>query len=149
MLPRPSFWPASAFSMSASRLLDRIAISLSAICIVHCLAVPLVIAVLPIAVLGFGGDSHFHEAILWLVVPVSVVGLIMGFREHHRAQIAVTGILGMAVIAYASIYGHGQWALSIEILVSLLGSSLLAGAHWANFVVVRKVHVHHHHHHHC
>ena len=145
MLPRPSSWPAPAPLMSASRLLDRIAISLSAICIVHCLAVPLVVVVLPIAVLGFGGESHFHAAMLWLVVPVSIVGLIMGFREHHRSGIAGAGILGLAVIAYASIYGHGQWPFSIEILVSLFGSISLAGAHWANFVVVRKVHVHHSH----
>ena len=145
MLPGPSPWPAPAIPMSASRLLDRIAISLSAICIVHCLSVPLVVAVLPIAVLGFGGESHFHAAMLWLVVPVSVVGLIMGFREHHRAQIVVAGALGMAVIAYASIYGHGQWPFSIEMIVSVVGSLLLAGAHWANFVVVRKVHVHHPH----
>ena len=131
--------------MSASRLLDRIAISLSAICIVHCLAVPLVVAVLPIAVLGLGAESHFHAAMLWLVVPVSVVGLIMGLREHHRAKIAVAGMFGLAVIAYASIYGHGQWPFSIEMIVSVLGSVLLAGAHWANFVVVRKVHVHHPH----
>jgi hypothetical protein len=145
MLPGPSFWPAPTPPMSASRLLDRIAISLSAICIVHCLAVPLVVVVLPIAVLGLGGESHFHAVMLWLVVPVSVVGLIMGFREHHRAKIAVAGMLGLAVIAYASISGHGQWPLSLEIVVSLLGSLLLAGAHWANFVVVRKVHVHHSH----
>ncbi len=131
--------------MSPSPLLDRIAISLSAICIVHCLAVPLVVAVLPIAALGLGGESHFHAAMLWLVVPVSVVGLIMGLREHHRAKIAVAGMLGLAVIAYASIYGHGQWPFSTEIIVSVLGSVLLAGAHWANFVVVRKVHVHHAH----
>jgi hypothetical protein len=57
--------------MSVSRYLDRIAISLSAICIVHCLAVPLVVAILPIAVLGFGGESHFHAVMLWLVVPAS------------------------------------------------------------------------------
>ena len=131
--------------MSASRLLDRIAISLSAICIVHCLAVPLVVAVLPIAVLGLGAESHLHAAMLWLVVPVSIVGLIMGLREHHRVKIAVAGMLGLAVIAFASIYGHGQWPFSIEIIVSVLGSVLLAGAHWANFVVVRKVHVHHPH----
>lgn len=134
--------------MSASRILDRIAISLSAICIVHCLAVPLVVAVLPIAALGFGGDSHFHVTILWLVVPASVVGLFMGFREHHRAVIVAAGFVGMAIVVVAALYGHGQWPFSTEIVVSVLGSSLLAGAHWANLVAVRKVHVHHPHPHH-
>jgi len=135
----------SAPRMAASRYLDRIAISLSAICIVHCLAVPLIVVVLPIAALGLGGESHFHATILWLVVPVSIGGLVMGYREHHRAAIVAAGLSGIAVVAYAAVYGHGQWPLSTEIIVSVLGSLLLAGAHWANFVVVRKVHVHHPH----
>ena len=128
-----------------SRYFDRIAISLSAICIVHCLAVPLVVAVLPLAALGLGGESHFHAVMLWLVVPISVIGLVMGYREHNRAAIVIAGIVGMAVVSVAAILGHGQWPISIEVLVSLVGSVLLAGAHWANFVVVRKVHVHLHH----
>jgi hypothetical protein len=129
-----------------SRYFDRIAISLSAICIVHCLAVPLVVAVLPLAVLGLGGESHFHAVMLWLVVPISIIGLVMGYREHNRVAIVVAGIVGIAIVLVAVILGHGQWPISIEVLVSLIGSVLLAGAHWANFVVVRSVHVHHHHH---
>lgn len=130
--------------MSVSRYLDRIAISLSAICIVHCLAVPLVVAVLPIAALGFGGESHFHAVMLWLVVPISVVGLVMGYRIHDRVGIVALGVLGMIVISIAAIRGHGQWSTSVEILVSIFGSLLLTAAHWSNFVIVRKVHVHHH-----
>jgi uncharacterized membrane protein (Fun14 family) len=87
---------------------------------------------------------------LWLVVPVSIIGLIMGYRVHHRAGIVALGVLGVAVISVAATVGHEQWPVSAEILVSIAGSLLLAGAHWTNFVVVRKVHVHHHHaHHHC
>jgi len=132
--------------MTVSRYLDRIAISLSAICIVHCLAVPLVIAVLPLAVLGLGGDSHFHAVMLWLVVPISTAGLLMGYREHRRYGIVVAGLIGMAVVSAAAILGHVQWPLSVEVIVSLVGSALLAWAHWTNFATVRKVHVHHHHH---
>ena len=130
--------------MSASRYLDRIAISLSAICIVHCLAVPLIVAVLPIAALGFGGESHFHAVMLWLVVPISVVGLIMGYRVHTRAAIVAVGMLGMAVVAVAAVRGHAHWSVLAETVVSVLGSVLLATAHWRNFVLVRKLHVHHH-----
>jgi MerC mercury resistance protein len=130
--------------MTVSHYLDRIAISLSAICIVHCLAVPLIVAILPIAALGFGAESHFHAIMLWLVVPVSIIGLIMGYRVHHRSGIVALGIVGVTVISIAAIVGHRQWAVSTEILVSVVGSLLLAGAHWTNFVVVRKIHVHHH-----
>jgi len=60
--------------MIVSRYLDRIAITLSTICIVHCLAMPLVIAVLPIAALTAGNDGHFHALMLWLVVRTSALG---------------------------------------------------------------------------
>jgi hypothetical protein len=43
-----------------SRYFDRIAITLSTICIVHCLATPLLIALLPIAAVTIGSDVHFH-----------------------------------------------------------------------------------------
>jgi uncharacterized membrane protein (UPF0136 family) len=129
-----------------SRYFDRIAISLSAICIVHCLAVPLVVAVLPLAAIGLGGESHFHAVMLWLVVPISVIGLVMGYREHHRAAIVVAGIVGVVVVSVAATLGHNQWPISTEVLISLIGSMMLVGAHWANFVIVRKVHVHVHHH---
>lgn len=131
--------------MTVSRYLDRIAISLSAICIVHCLAVPLLIAVLPVAALGFGDETHFHAVMLWLVVPVSVIGLVMGYRVHGRAAIVLVGTIGVAVVAAAATFGHSQWSVTAEILVSIVGSLLLAGAHWTNFAVVRELHVHHRH----
>jgi len=131
--------------MTVSRYLDRIAISLSAICIVHCLTVPLVVTLLPVAALGLGGESHFHAVMLWLVLPVSVIGLVMGYRVHHRARIVALGIVGILVISVASTVGHVQWPVSAEIIVSMGGSLLLVAAHWINFAVVKKVHVHHHH----
>ena len=131
--------------MTVSRYLDRIAISLSAVCIVHCLAVPLVVVLLPVAALSFGGDTHFHAVMLWLVVPVSVAGLVMGYRVHYRAGIVALGVLGIAIVSIAAIVGHAQWSVSTEIMVSVAGSVLLASAHWRNFAIVRKVHVHHHH----
>jgi hypothetical protein len=53
-------------------------------------------------------------------------------------------VAGVLVVAAAATVGHEQWSPLAEILVSVAGSLLLASAHWMNFVVVRKVHVHHH-----
>ena len=128
--------------MSLSRYFDRIAIALSAVCIVHCLAVPLLVALLPIAAISFGSDAHFHGLMLWLVVPTSILGFFLGYRVHRRTGIAGLGALGMVVLATAALWGHGQWRELLEVGVSVLGSLLLAGAHWLNFQEVRRVHVH-------
>ena len=63
----------------------------STICIVHCLAMPFVIALLPVAALAVGGDTHFHSLMLWFVVPTSVVGLGLGVRVHRRFAIVALG----------------------------------------------------------
>ena len=143
MLPAP-LRRKIALRMSSSRYFDRIAIALSAICIVHCLVLPLLVALLPLAVVVFGEAGHFHELMLWLIVPSSVVGFYLGYREHGRVGIGVLGVVGMALITAAALLGHGQWISWLETGVSLLGSLVLVGAHWINFQEVRRVHVHVH-----
>lgn len=128
--------------MQHSRHFDQIAIALSAICIVHCLAVPVLVAVLPVVALSVGEDQHFHALMLWLVIPTSVAGLGMGFRVHRQAGIVALGAAGVVVLVLAAIYGHETWHPDLEIVVSVCGSLLLGGAHWMNFRAVRRCHLH-------
>lgn len=128
--------------MQLSRHFDQIAITLSAICIVHCLAVPLLVAGLPIAALSFGNSEHFHGVMLWLVVPTSVFGFILGYRLHQRAGLVALGAIGVVVLAAVAIWGHDAWTDTLEVTVSVAGSLLLASAHWLNFRAVRRCHQH-------
>lgn len=127
--------------MPASKHFDHFAIALSAVCVVHCLAVPLVVAVVPIAAL-WSGEGHFHALMLWLVVPTSVAGFGLGLRVHRNPVIAALGTAGLAALAAAAIRGHSHWPLGIELGVSLLGSASLGAAHWWNFREVRRTHRH-------
>ena len=87
--------------MLLSKYLDRVAIALSTICIVHCLAMPVLIAVLPVAALAIGGDGHFHSLMLWFVVPTSVLGFGLGLRVHRRIDIVAMGAAAIAALAAA------------------------------------------------
>ena len=73
--------------MLLSKYFDRVAITLSTICIVHCLAMPFVIALLPVTAFALGGDGHFHSLMLWFVVPTSILGFGLGVRVHRRVDI--------------------------------------------------------------
>jgi len=128
--------------MIVSRYLDRIAITLSTICIVHCLAMPLVIAMLPIVAVTFGSDGHFHSLMLWLVVPTSAVGFALGFRVHAKAGIVLTGTVAVAILAIVALWGHAAWDATTEVAVNVAASLLLASAHWRNFREVRRIHRH-------
>jgi hypothetical protein len=128
--------------MLLSKYFDRVAIALSTICIVHCLAMPFLIALLPVTALAFGGDGHFHTLMLWFVVPTSVLGFGFGFRVHRRADIIVLGVAAIAALAAAALWGHDSWNPSVETLVSVAASVVLAAAHWRNFREVRRLHHH-------
>ena len=128
--------------MLLSKYVDRVAIALSTICIVHCLAMPFVIAILPLAAFTVGGDGHFHSLMLWFVVPTSVLGFGLGLRVHKRLDIVLLGVVAIAVLAAAALWGHSAWDPSVEVLVNVAASVLLAAAHWRNFREVRRLHHH-------
>jgi hypothetical protein len=128
--------------MSASRYLDRIAITLSTICIVHCLAMPVLVAALPVLAVTLGTDGHFHALMLWLVVPTSALGFGFGYRVHGNAAIVVAGTAAVIVLAVVALWGHDHWNPTVEVGVNVLASLLLASAHWRNFREVRRRHLH-------
>lgn len=103
-------------------------------------------ALLPIAAIALSDDGHFHTLMLGLVIPSSAIGFYLGHREHSKIGIGLVGLIGMAILATAAIWGHANWASWVEIGVSVLGSLMLVAAHWVNFQAVRRVHVHHAHH---
>jgi hypothetical protein len=128
--------------MLFSKYVDRVAIALSTICIVHCLAMPFVIALLPVTALVVGGDGHFHSLMLWFVVPTSIIGFGLGLRVHRRFEIVAFGALAIATLATVALWGHGAWDPSLEVVVNVAASVALAAAHWRNFREVRRVHHH-------
>lgn len=128
--------------MIASRYLDRIAIALSTICIVHCLAMPLLIAALPVLAVAFGTDGHFHALMLWLVVPTSALGFSFGYKVHRNASIVAAGTAAVIVLAVVALWGHDHWNRTLEVGVNVVASLLLASAHWRNFREVRRRHRH-------
>ena len=128
--------------MLLSKYFDRVAITLSTICIVHCLAMPFVVALLPVTAFALGGDGHFHALMLWFVVPTSILGFGLGVRVHRRFEIVALGGLAIAALAAAASWGHGAWDPSVEVVVNVAASIALAAAHWRNFREVRRLHHH-------
>jgi hypothetical protein len=128
--------------MVLSKYFDRIAIALSTICIVHCLAMPFILALLPVAALTLGSDGHFHALMLWFVVPTSILGLGLGYRVHQRAGVVLLGAVAICALAVIALYAHQRWDRSAETLANVAASVALAAAHWRNFREVRRAHHH-------
>ncbi len=111
--------------------LDRAAICVSAVCMVQCLILPLLIVFSPLVSLGFFGDELFHQLLLVLIVPVSLIAFYLGFRTHRNRQMLVPGMAGLVIIILAAVLEESTGALATALLTSLGGVLLITG-HWLN-----------------
>ena len=118
---------------SASRttgLLDGTAILLSGLCVVHCLALPVLILAAPF--LGQLADSHLHAQMLVIVLPLSTGALALGFRQHRNLRIIIAGVAGMLLLALGATIMHNQFGIAADRAFTMTGAGILALSHWFN-----------------
>ena len=116
--------------------LDGAAVGLSALCLIHCLALPLVVAGLPF--LAQFAEGHLHKQMLVIVLPLSIVALGLGFRHHRNARIVVAGVVGMTLLTIGATVAHEQWGLAADRTFTITGALVLAAAHFYNSVQTRE-----------
>lgn len=108
-------------------ILDRMAIGLSGLCLVHCLATAVVFGLLASA----GGlliSPHVHEFGLAIAIPLGALALGRGIVEHGFMMPSSVGGLGLGVMTGALTMPHG----GNEILATLFGVAVLALGHDLN-----------------
>ncbi len=107
--------------------LDRFAIGLSGLCLVHCLATSVVLALMASAG-GLIFSPHLHEIGLVLAIPLGALALGRGIVTHGYMMPSAVGALGLGVMAGALTMPHG----GVEVLWTLVGVGLLALGHDLN-----------------
>jgi hypothetical protein len=122
-----------------SDLLESIAVGATAACLVHCIALPVLIAALPALASLFPIPETFHVVALALAVPATGGALLAGYRRHRLAGPVLCGAVGLALLALG-VFRWGETPL--EAPVTICGSIFIAGAHLANWRLRRAVHGH-------
>ena len=118
---------------SASRtteILDRTAVGLSTLCVLHCLALPLLIVVAPF--LGQFAEGHLHAQMLVIVLPLSSLALTLGFRRHRSLQIIAAGVVGMLLLTLGGTVMHDQFGIVADRIFTISGAIILSVSHWFN-----------------
>lgn len=113
--------------------LDRLAIALSAVCLVHCLALPLAVTLLPVLGANLLSHATFHQLMLLVVLPSSIAAFFMGCRKHGQGSVAALGGVGLALLVVAALAVESTWGAHAERWVTLLGAAVLSLAHLQNF----------------
>lgn len=113
-------------SSSTSRL-DRIAMGISGLCLVHCAATAVLVGLLASAG-GFLGRPIIHEVGLVIAMALGTVALGRGIREHGFILPAGVGLAGLSLMAYALTLQEGGY----EPLYTVAGVTMLALGHRLN-----------------
>jgi len=119
-------------------ILDKFAISTSAICAIHCLFLPLFLGVFPALSATMFGEESFHQLLLWFVIPLSIISLSLGCKKHKSWFVGLLGLFGLAVLILAATLGHDGLGESGERIATLVGASAIAIAHFRNYFLCRK-----------
>ena len=119
--------PELVFQTFRFERLDRMAITLSGLCLVHCLATAVLLGLLSAAG-GMLGAPIIHEVGLSLAMMLGAVALGRGVYEHGFMMPSAVGGLGLGVMAGALTMPHDGG----EALFTVLGVSVLALGHQLN-----------------
>ncbi len=115
-------------ALHTSRL-DRMAIGLSGLCLVHCLATTFFLAVVATAG-GALGAEWIHQGGLVLAMIMGSIALGRGIFEHGYLMPSAVGGLGLGVMAGALTLPHGP----SEAIYTMMGVVILALGHRLNFI---------------
>lgn len=108
--------------------LDRIAIAVSGLCVIHCAASAILLGLLA-SVSTALANPLFHEIGLSIAIVLGVVALGRGWRAHRRGLPFAVGAAGLATMAFALTLPHADGQ---ETIATLIGVGILALGHRLN-----------------
>ena len=125
-------------SPRTSARLDAVAMAITGICAVHCFALPLMMIAFPLLGPVFLNHYLFHQILLTVIVPTSVIALTLGYRQHRSSLVLVLGGMGIAALAFIALNGHDWLSLDEERLATTLAGLVLASGHVVNLRATRR-----------
>ncbi len=137
-----------------SKLFSKLSIFLSSLCVIHCLATPLVLLLLP-AMASFFSET-VERIIVLLVVPISMAGFLPTWFRHKNYRLFWLYLLSIGLILFSQFVLHSghdtashgtastiNW---LRLGVTFAGALLLARVVYQNNRHTHYcTHPHHHH----
>lgn len=109
--------------------IDRVAVGLSGLCLVHCLATAVLLGLFSVAG-GLLGRPIIHEVGLILAMILGAIALGRGLFAHGFVMPSAIGALGLVVMAKALTLPHD----GTEATYTVVGVMILALGHRLNMI---------------
>jgi len=116
---------------------NSLAIGLSAFCVIHCLASPLLLVLLPSLTALQLDNEAFHSWLLMAVIPSSLFSLLIGCRQHKFYRVFIIGSVGLLFLVSAVLVEGLEHGELLEKVLTVIGACVVAIGHYFNFRLCR------------
>ena len=144
---------------------DKVSICLSLCCILHCIALPALILIVPSMASFWINDENVHVFLVLLAIPISLFAMGKSLRKHHNYKCIVLAGIGLLLLVVAIFmhdigfngehgqgehgqgehghdeHGHDEHSVlgeTLETIFTVMGGLILFGAHFLNIRLTNK-----------
>ena len=145
---------------------DKLSICLSLCCILHCIALPVVILIIPSLTSLWINNEKVHVILVLFAVPISLFAMAKSLRVHHNYKCISLAVIGLSLLVGAIFmhdinfgsesshighedvthheeaehrhHEHGGIGETLETIFTVLGGLILLGAHYLNIRLIRE-----------
>ena len=112
----------------SQELVDNTGACLSFACAIHCMAMPLLVTILPLIGLGFLANERAELFLIAGAIGLAIGSLAWGVRHHRSWRALLILIVALAFIATSRTAVEGTF----EVVFYSIGGILIASAHLVN-----------------
>ncbi len=112
----------------SQELVDNTGACLSFTCAIHCMAMPLLVTILPLIGLSFLATERAELVLITGAIALAIGSLAWGIRNHRSWRAFLILIVALVFIATSRTVVEG----SFEVVFYSIGGILLASAHLVN-----------------
>ncbi|XQW84728.1 MerC domain-containing protein [Thalassotalea piscium] len=109
-------------------MLDRIGITATSLCALHCILLPVLLPALPLLGVGFLADHVWEHVFLVVTAILGSIAMLSGFKRYHR-KLYPLYLLLLGVVIY---WQKHDFSEAVQPYIIILGAFLIVTAHFLN-----------------
>src|ERR1700722_4976575 len=102
--------------------LDNLGIAASSLCLVHCLAMPFVIAFLPLLGWQFLEGRPAHRILAFFVFSFAVFAVVPGYLKHRKRSVLISMLVGLSLVFIATFTARQYMPEKLELPLITFGN---------------------------
>ncbi|MEP3828364.1 MAG: MerC domain-containing protein, partial [Lentilitoribacter sp.] len=76
--------------------------------------------------------------LLWWTYPINSAARLIGYVHHKSRRVFLIGAVGLLLLIFTAFWGHELLGENGEVLLTVLGSSIIAFGHIRNYQLRRQ-----------